>query len=726
MESPKRRAQKSRDYRRHRMMRLLNRRKATAQKAMSEIAEKELMRKLRITPLKKFKDGKDAEYDAGILDDVVITGNRRPANIMFDKDTGNYYRESTGDVVTPVNKLVEDDPSTWSFADKNGTTFTPHGPVFNSNQGEIRQVEEAPFLSNNYIKQAAHNYMSELAYDINNNRVVSGKYTMPAIALAPVIGSKIGGAAINSAFGAHGLNHAINEGIDGIGDAVTTGLELIPLSQLAKPAIGVAGRAVERGMNSVKNRLPWTYNIPENPNMAYRRMGPLERDWLMEGNELSTRSTNALTEAEEEAARTAATRSGRRFTLFKAGAEHGGRKQFSKGRPWNGTTVTHGEEQILAIPGKDLPWVSGKHFRGPHGKGFGAGEVPFEEAPFGSHIDLLTEEGYTGVNPSLLEGSVIYSPFKIFGRNFGYKKLYPKIRKNNRPLKKFEDGKNALLSSTPKLSNIPKFNFDAPDIEKVVPKYEEIKPAIETPVEPVKQREPIIPGLQPQQQISDSRFSRSHPIFKDEYDYMNSDAFLTRVKKMTNDNEKARILATNMRNNLYHTNLPNKAFYDYTSNSQNDGYRMRESGPYMHRIYYGRVNDVPGFTKRSVIAHELGHSVYETNKNGSLLDYHLLSPQYTSVLQRGRYKTLVDDDTRSHDHQDGERIADIRALQQQAKDAGIWDKTTGVDMTPEMYNKLKQTYPDHRSFDMWNDEDLRWLINTTAQIKPVKNNIYYT
>ena len=105
---------------------------------MSEIAEKELMRRLRITPLKKFKDGKDAEYDAGILDDVVITGNRRPANIMFDKDTGNYYRESTGDVVTPVNKLVEDDPSTWSFADKNGTTFTPHGPVFNSNQGEIR------------------------------------------------------------------------------------------------------------------------------------------------------------------------------------------------------------------------------------------------------------------------------------------------------------------------------------------------------------------------------------------------------------------------------------------------------------------------------------------------------------------------------------------------------------------------------------------------------------
>ena len=294
------------------------------------------------------------------------------------------------------------------------------------------------------------------------------------------------------------------------------------------------------------------------------------------------------------------------------------------------------------------------------------------------------------------------------------------------PLKKFEDGKNALLSSTPKLSNVPKFNFNAPVVEKVVPEYEEIKPAREIPVEPVRQMEPIIPGLQPQQPISDSRFSRSHPIFKDEYDYMNSDAFLTRVKKMTNSNEKARILATNMRDRLYNTYLPNKPAFEYTSNSFNSVAKMSGDVPRAFHIHYGRYNDVPGSTTRSVIAHELGHSVYGWNKNGSLLDYYTLSPQYTSVLQRGRHKTPVDDETRRHDHQDAERIADIRGLQQQAKDAGIWDKTTGVDMTPEMYNKLKQTYPDNRSFDMWNDEDLRWLINTTAQIKPVKNNIYYT
>lgn len=80
----------------------------------------------------------------------------------------------------------------------------------------------------------------------------------------------------------------------------------------------------------------------------------------------------------------------------------------------------------MAIPGKNLKWVSGRHYNGPQGRGFSVGEVPFEEAPFGSHIDLLTNEaGFSGVNPSMLNGSVIYSPFNILGRDFGYKILKP-------------------------------------------------------------------------------------------------------------------------------------------------------------------------------------------------------------------------------------------------------------------------------------------------------------
>jgi hypothetical protein len=246
--------------------------------------------------------------------------------------------------------------------------------------------------------------------------------------LAPIATTSYAGATVpqwfdlglTSGFGAHGVQTAIDEG----GVSPMTALELTPLARLTRPLYESTSSII----NSVYDRLPWTYRIPENPNMAYRRMGPLERDWLMEGNELSTRSTNALTEAERETAVAAekATNPNRRFVLFKAGAEHGGRKQFAKGQPWRGTTVTNGEEQVLAIPGEGLPWVSGRHYKGPQGTGFKVGKVPFEEAPFGSHIDLLTEEGYTGVNPSLLDGSVIYSPFKIFRHDFGYKKLYPR------------------------------------------------------------------------------------------------------------------------------------------------------------------------------------------------------------------------------------------------------------------------------------------------------------
>lgn len=95
--------------------------------------------------------------------------------------------------------------------------------------------------------------MSELTYDINNNRVVGGKYTMPAIAAvaaSPILGNVYGNAAVNSAFAAHGLNHAVNENIDGLGDAAVTTLEMLPLfqmsSKLAPNLFGNAQRYVKQ------------------------------------------------------------------------------------------------------------------------------------------------------------------------------------------------------------------------------------------------------------------------------------------------------------------------------------------------------------------------------------------------------------------------------------------------------------------------------------------------
>ena len=381
------------------------------------------------------------------LPDVVVTakkGNKRALGGNLFEDGGSYS------YTKPLNNVIVDeygnllDPNVPSAR---GSIRTPDivitaNPI-DVGRGKARRMLENAFIESNdatATPYTTNSHLNERGIDgaakaaawmqdnptLNNAGMALGA-TPFAVAGYPAFMATGEGAAtalanpyVDAALTSVGGAHAAQSLANGEADWMTA-LELAPLGRLAKPLYESTSSII----NSAYNRLPWTYTIPKNPNMAYRRMGPLERDWLMEGNELSTRETNALTEAEEEAAKAAA-KKGRRFSLFKAGAEHGGRKQFAKGQPWTGTTVTHGEEQVLAIPGEGLPWVSGRHYHGPQGNGFGVGNISFEEAPFGSHIDLLTEEGYTGVNPSLLDGSVIYSPYKIFGHNFGYKKLYPK------------------------------------------------------------------------------------------------------------------------------------------------------------------------------------------------------------------------------------------------------------------------------------------------------------
>lgn len=490
MDTPVRKYQKQKDYQRHKLFRKMKRRRRAAIEQAKDAPMKQLRRKLKIP---KFEGGKDKNkelpyplrsskdyddnlaYRSGIIRDPK-TGhmwsttqeeypNRRtylkkPNHPTFNKalwgdlisgydvyfkngntysaptfselmyikppfkfkmpkfedgkdDKPNVFQLADGTFVNSHNEPLEvldyagvEDPTKWTYVDKKGNRYTPKATrtLTEGEQFTQRQIENEqntrPFEFTPYIEGANEGAAAaSLMMGFPFNMAGSAYYTAKAS---------------RNAYDRDYLGAALN----GLG-AVT-------------PAGSGIWRATKTAANNIYNRLPWTYRIPENPNMAYRRMGPLERDWLMEGNELGTRETNASTKAEEEAALTdpkytITTRGGHTFNFFKAGAEHGGRKQFAKGQPWKGTTVTHGEEQVLAIPGKDLPWVSGKHFHGPQGNSFGVGDISFEEAPFGSHIDLLTEEGYTGVNPSLLNGSVIYSPYKIFGRNFGYKKLYPKI-----------------------------------------------------------------------------------------------------------------------------------------------------------------------------------------------------------------------------------------------------------------------------------------------------------
>ena len=70
-------------------------------------------------------------------------------------------------------------------------------------------------------------------------------------------------AGLTSYFGAHGLNHAINEGIDGWGDAAMTALELTPLGRLARPMWNAA--------KSTRNFIPTLESNVSGVRYAYNR-----------------------------------------------------------------------------------------------------------------------------------------------------------------------------------------------------------------------------------------------------------------------------------------------------------------------------------------------------------------------------------------------------------------------------------------------------------------------
>lgn len=166
---------------------------------------------------------------------------------IFRRSDGSYFYSADGKDevdVTPVNTLLGN-PSEWTYTDDNGRLYTPKS-IDNNNQGVITQGNnEGPIVS------AVNNYLRELQYKWDNNIPIDGKYTMPAIAasaLLPLAGAAFANTtlasipattwadgALTAGFGAHGLNHWVNEGIDGWGDAAMTAMEIAPLGGLVKP-----------------------------------------------------------------------------------------------------------------------------------------------------------------------------------------------------------------------------------------------------------------------------------------------------------------------------------------------------------------------------------------------------------------------------------------------------------------------------------------------------------
>lgn len=182
---------------------------------------------------------------------------------IFRKKDGTYVYQSSPQSdeisVEPINTVFEN-PSQWTYRDQQGRLYTPRESAFN--QGTITQGNnEGPIVS------AVNNYLRELQYKWDNNIPIDGKYTIPAIAATaalpllgeaayPILTNPYVDAGITSAFGAHGLNHAINEGVDGYGDAAMTAMEIAPLGRVIRPMFNIVPNIVK----PLTNRINWLYN----------------------------------------------------------------------------------------------------------------------------------------------------------------------------------------------------------------------------------------------------------------------------------------------------------------------------------------------------------------------------------------------------------------------------------------------------------------------------------
>ena len=185
-------------------------------------------------------------------------------------------------LLTPTNKRFSDDPTNWDYKDASGREYSPRMASPTSSSTLEASEKMGPL----------EKYVAELNWRTKNDPAsiaLQGKYTMPAIAAAPfltwageatypylsaALANPYVDAGLTSAFAGHGLNHAINEGIDDWGDAAMTALEVTPLGRMAKPIWNAAKstRNFIPTLDSNMSGIRYAYN--RNPELA--NIGTLE------------------------------------------------------------------------------------------------------------------------------------------------------------------------------------------------------------------------------------------------------------------------------------------------------------------------------------------------------------------------------------------------------------------------------------------------------------------
>jgi len=202
---------------------------------------------------KKFEDG------GNLFDGTNENSQQINRPNIFRYDDGRYVYQAAPNAeeidVTPINTLIPD-ASQWTYQDAEGRVYTPHAAQVDT--GSITQDENT-----NPLMRAANNYVREFSWRAQNDPssiALQGKYTMPAVlspllaplgeAAYPYVSSTLSNpyvdAGLTSTFGAHGVNHIVNEGTNGWGDAAMTALEIAPLGRLARPMWNTGKQIAER------------------------------------------------------------------------------------------------------------------------------------------------------------------------------------------------------------------------------------------------------------------------------------------------------------------------------------------------------------------------------------------------------------------------------------------------------------------------------------------------
>lgn len=225
-----------------------------------------------------FKCGKDA-YEDG-KDEIMFSEVQQP---LYDQ-YGNLLDPNTGMIGTTALPNIE------VIADPDDVARGRAARWYKDFGIESNDATSTPLTTNHHLKQRSEEGAAKAAawakdHPYLNTAGLAAGAAPFAVAAAPVAvggGELVGQALVNpyvdagltSVFAAHGLNHAINEGIADWKDGVMTALEVTPLGRIARPIWNAVKPTrnfvptLESNMSGVR----YAYN--RNPELA--KIGSLE------------------------------------------------------------------------------------------------------------------------------------------------------------------------------------------------------------------------------------------------------------------------------------------------------------------------------------------------------------------------------------------------------------------------------------------------------------------